>query len=68
MDIATAVRNTRTKIGLTQKCLADALHVSESTVQKWEAGKNSPTIDMLTKVLALSRQRLAIVADIDSNP
>lgn len=30
--------------GLTQRGLADALHVSESTILKWEKGRSEPTV------------------------
>lgn len=39
---------TRRKLqGLTQKELADALHVSYQAVSQWESGKSLPTVEML---------------------
>lgn len=30
--------------GMTQKNLADAIHVSESTIHKWEKGRSEPSV------------------------
>lgn len=62
-NIAETIRDARINMGLTQKGLAEALFVSESTVQKWEAGKNSPTIDMFTQILSLSGQKLTVISE-----
>ena len=32
----------RSRLGLTQRQLADKMHVSERTIQNWEAGKTVP--------------------------
>ena len=40
----------RKMAGLTQKGLADACGVSESTVSSWENGRTEPTVSMAKKV------------------
>lgn len=67
MDFAKLVREIRTDLGLTQKGLADALFVSESAVQKWETGKNTPRMDEVMKMLALAGKKLAVISDNESN-
>ena len=41
MDIAKTgllIRDLRTKMGMTQKSLADLMNISDKTVSKWERG------------------------------
>ena len=59
-NIADIVKSVRETLSLTQKELAGTLCVSESTVQKWEAGRNSPTICMLEDILDLIGQTISI--------
>ena len=42
--ISKFIATTRTKIGLTQKELADKIGVSDKTISKWETGKSLPDI------------------------
>ena len=42
----------RKNAGLTQKQLADALNVSESTVYKWEKGEGEPTVTRAYQIAA----------------
>lgn len=44
------VRRKRTEQNLTQRELADRLHVSESTVSKWERGLSYPDITLITSI------------------
>ena len=46
----------RKKMGLTQKELAERLHVSDKAVSRWETGKNYPDVETLL--------RLAVVFDV----
>ncbi|MDE6707867.1 MAG: helix-turn-helix domain-containing protein [Oscillospiraceae bacterium] len=46
------IRYLRTKKGMTQKELAKALYVSESTVSGWERGRAEPSIDFIIKLTA----------------
>lgn len=41
------LRRFRKKRGLTQKQVADKLHVSRTTVTKWETGNSLPSINTL---------------------
>ena len=40
----------RKEKGITQKELADLLHISYQAVSKWESGKNLPTVEMLYEI------------------
>ena len=40
----------RKKIGLSQKELADKLHVSQQSISQWEKGLREPSIEMLKKL------------------
>ncbi len=42
MDIATLIKEYRTKTGMTQQELADKVFVSRQTISKWELGKSEP--------------------------
>ena len=41
------IRKLRDNMGLTQKQLADRLHVSDKAVSKWECGKGCPDLSLL---------------------
>ena len=43
MDFATALKGAREQIGLTQTELGKALHVSFSTINRYENGRHMPT-------------------------
>ncbi len=49
-----SVRKVRERLGMTQDEFARALHVSQSTVQNWESGRNSPHRGTLGRIEALS--------------
>lgn len=44
------IRKLRKERGMTQKQLADELHVSDRAVSKWERGAGSPDVSLLTAV------------------
>lgn len=44
------LKQLRAKSGLTQKALADRLHVSQQTVGKWEAGGATPNPETLSEL------------------
>lgn len=59
----------RKEKGLTQKQLADALHLSDRTISKWERGQGCPDITLLTKLSTLLEVNIEniLVGEIQSN-
>ena len=49
-SVGEKIKNLRINEGWTQATLAEKLNVSESTVQKWEKGKNNTQIPDLQKI------------------
>ena len=47
MGIGLKIKEYRTKAGLTQKDLADELHVTYQAVSRWENDDAEPSFDML---------------------
>lgn len=59
----------RREKGMTQKELADALHLSDKTVSKWERGQGCPDISLLeglSRVLGVNTESL-LQGDMDPN-
>ncbi len=54
MDITGLVRDVRTERGMTQKRLAEVLHVSERTVLRWENGQTQPSIFQVACLIRLA--------------
>ena len=53
MDIAKTgllIRDLRTKMGMTQKSLADLMNLSDKTVSKWERGMGLPDVSLLVEL------------------
>jgi len=50
MDIAKEVKETRLRLGLTQKKLSKKLGVSLSTVARWEQGLFNPSLKTYMKL------------------
>ncbi|MBR3610749.1 MAG: helix-turn-helix transcriptional regulator [Oscillospiraceae bacterium] len=46
----TMLKILRKKKRLTQRALADALHISQTSVSKYERGESEPDIEMLIKM------------------
>lgn len=44
------LRNLRIRKGVTQKAIANELHIDVSTVTKWETGKSNPKIAKLPEL------------------
>ena len=53
MTLGQKIKKLRTEKGLTQKDLADQLHVTFQTVSKWESGTNEPDIATLKELSKL---------------
>ena len=47
-DIGKNIRTLRTRRGLSQDQLAEALHVTRQTVSNYETGRSRPDVEMLT--------------------
>lgn len=52
MEIGTQIKNLRTRRGITQETLAEALCVSPQAVSKWERGTAMPDIQLLPAISA----------------
>ena len=46
------LKTLRTRAGLTQDALAEALHVTRQTVSSWERGRSEPSLDTLSDIAA----------------
>ena len=44
------IRDLRTKMGMTQKSLADLMNISDKTVSKWERGMGMPDVSLLVEL------------------
>lgn len=45
--VGALIQRLRRENGMTQKALADALHISDRTVSKWERGAGCPDVSLL---------------------
>nr|WP_314461433.1 helix-turn-helix transcriptional regulator [uncultured Clostridium sp.] len=52
-NVGTLIRILRSEHGMTQKQLADELHISDKTVSKWERGKGLPDISLIPELSRL---------------
>lgn len=50
MDFGSVLKTLRHRSDMTQKCLADVLGVSESTIGMYERGKREPDFEMLEMI------------------
>ena len=48
-----SLKTKRESAGFTQKDLATALNIKQSTVSKWETGESLPRAELLPKIAAL---------------
>ncbi len=46
----TILKTLRKQKHITQRALADALHISQTSVSKYERGETEPDIDMIIKI------------------
>ena len=56
MDYSKAIKQLRLKLLLTQTEFAELLEVSFESVNRWENGKNEPTMRIKRKIHALLKQ------------
>ena len=47
IKIGKFIADTRKERNITQRQLADALHISDKTVSKWERGKGLPKVSLM---------------------
>ena len=52
MSLPEAIKNMRMKALLTQESLAEVLHVSVGTINRWENGKTRPNITAMKHIKA----------------
>lgn len=53
----------RKEMGITQRELADVLHISYQAVSKWESGKSLPTVEMLYEISNLLNVAVDVLLD-----
>lgn len=56
MDYRILVKRLRDKLILTQVELADLLHVSFASINRWETGKHEPTTKVKRKIVELCKE------------
>ena len=60
MDTAAEIRAARERAGLTQTVLAQRAGTSQPTLSAYESGRKQPSIDTLTRLLAVCGSRLDV--------
>jgi uncharacterized protein len=60
MDAASLLRNARVDAGLTQDQLAKRAGTSQAAVARYERGRSSPSVDTLTRLLAVCGRLLTL--------
>lgn len=66
MEFKDKVLHTRAKLNLTQKELGELLHVTLTTVNRWESGKVQPTKKALCSFNQLCKKNLIVFDDGDA--
>lgn len=63
------IHSLRRELGMTQKALADALHISDRTISKWERGLGCPDVSLLRELSNVLEVNLEILlsGDLESN-
>ncbi|MEG2008651.1 MAG: helix-turn-helix transcriptional regulator [Oscillospiraceae bacterium] len=57
MELQDILKQVRTEIGMTQVEIAEALHLSFSTVNRWENGRARPNHLASVTILALAKKK-----------
>jgi transcriptional regulator with XRE-family HTH domain len=60
MDLEAALRQARTRAGLTQAELAELADTSQATVSAYESGRKRPSVDTLERLLSAAGARLVV--------
>ena len=60
MKISEAIKQVRAELGLTQEVFAQKLHVSFSTVNRWESGKVKPNRLATMMIISLAEDFLFV--------
>ena len=63
MDVATLIRTTRERTGLSQDGLAARAGTSQPAVSRYESGASSPSVETLDRLLAAMGARLELAAE-----
>lgn len=63
MDAADAIRRARIRAGLTQHALAARAGTSQATISAYEAGRKTPSLETLERLLAATGARLSVVPE-----
>lgn len=63
MDVATLIRTTRARTGLSQDGLAARAGTSQPAVSRYESGVSSPSVETLDRLLAAMGSRLELAAE-----
>ena len=63
MDVATLIRTTRERTGLSQDGLAARAGTSQPAVSRYESGASSPSVETLDRLLAAMGSRLELAAE-----
>lgn len=67
--VGALIQRLRRESGMTQKALADALHISDRTVSKWERGAGCPDVSLLgglSAVLKVDMEKI-LKGDLEQN-
>ncbi|MDD4428627.1 MAG: helix-turn-helix transcriptional regulator [Paludibacter sp.] len=57
MEIAMVIKSIRKELGLSQKAFADAIHLSFSTINRWENGRAKPNRLASVTIVTLAKDR-----------
>lgn len=66
MEVSTDLRRCRDRAGLSQRALADAAGTSQPTVAAYEAGRVTPNVDTLARLLEACGYTIDVVRDVDA--
>lgn len=62
-EIGERIKAARKAKGLTQQQLAGELHITQGALQKWESGKNLPSVERLKQLVAILGKDAGIIPE-----